>query len=154
MGAVRASTCDSGVRAMRSMRVARCRSGRVAARRGRHSASYMALSSLGGPGSRTTILRWRPTTVSMYWPGALPIGVGEDLGAVEDIGLLGVVGRQGNAASGGALVEIGEDVGVAVQAEVEGGGDGLAGEVVLGGAEATGEDDTSARPERDLARRW
>ena len=58
------------------MRRAMCRSGSVAARRERHSASNIGSSSLGGPGSRMTILRWRPTTVSMYCPGALPLALG------------------------------------------------------------------------------
>ena len=61
---------------MRNMRRAMCRSGSVAASRGLHSASYIGSSSLGGPGSRTTILRCRPTTVSMYCPGALPLAFG------------------------------------------------------------------------------
>ena len=63
------------------------------------------------------------------------------LRAVEDVGLLGVVRRHGHAARGEALVERGEDVGVAAELEAEGGGDGFAGEVVFGGAEAAGEED-------------
>ncbi len=126
---------------MRSRRLARKRGGSRAARRGLQAASKSGLSSLGGPGSRMTILR-RPLTVRVEeLAGGAAVGVVEDLGAFEHVGLLGVVGRHDDAAGGEALVEAGEEIGVAMEREAEGGGDGLAGEVVLGGAEAAGEED-------------
>ncbi len=73
--------------------------------------------------------------------GGAAVGVGEDGGAGEDVGLLGVVGRHDDLAGGVALVEVGDDGVVAVELEVEGCGDGFAGEVVFGGAEAAGEED-------------
>src|SRR6185312_2148351 len=65
----------------------------------------------------------------------------EEDGAVDDVGLLLVVGRHGDAAGDEFLLQREEGCGVAMEGEAESGGDGFAGEVVLGGAEAAGEDD-------------
>ncbi len=73
--------------------------------------------------------------------GGAAVVVFEDGGAVEHVGLLGVVGRHGHLARGEALVELSEDGGVGMKLDVERGGGGFAGEVVFGGAEAAGEDD-------------
>ena len=73
--------------------------------------------------------------------GGAAVLVVEDGGAVEDVGLLGVVGRHDHLACGEAFVERGEDGVVGVEVDAECGGDGFAGEVVFGGAEAAGEDD-------------
>ena len=81
--------------------------------------------------------------------GGAAVGVGEEGGAVEDVGLADVVGRHGHVAGGEACLEGGEDVGVAVEGEVEDLGEALAGEVVFGGAEAAGEDDDVGAGEGD-----
>ncbi len=47
------------------------------------------------------------------------------------------------------LASEGEDAGVGVELEAEGGGDGFAGEVVFGGAEAAGEEDDVSALEGD-----
>ena len=94
------------------------------------------------------------TVVSRYWPGALPFLLSRTVGAVEDVGLLGVVGRHDHLAGGEAFVERGEDGVVGVEVDAERGGDGLAGEVVFGGAEAAGEDDDVGAGEGDAWRRW
>ncbi len=73
--------------------------------------------------------------------GGAAVLVVEDDRAVEDVGLLGVVGWHDHLAGGEAFVEGGEDGVVGVDVDAERGGDGLAGEVVFGGAEAAGEDD-------------
>ena len=73
--------------------------------------------------------------------GGAAVGVFEEDGAVEDVGLFGVVGGHGDLAGGESLVERGEDGGVGAEVDVECGGGGFAGEVVFGGAEAAGEDD-------------
>src|SRR5258707_13871036 len=77
MGEVRASTVDSGMRAMRSWRLARKRGGREALSRGTTCSAKRGLSSLGGPGRRMTILRRLGPSelkrvVSRYWQGAVP----------------------------------------------------------------------------------
>jgi len=83
--------------------------------------------------------------------GSAAVDVVEDLGAFDDVGLPGVVGRHGDAAGGEALVEAGEQLGAAMQWAAEGGGDGLAGEVVLGGAEASHKDDDIGTRERNAS---
>ena len=85
--------------------------------------------------------------------GGAAVFVFEDRGAVEDVGLLGVVGRHDHLAGGEALVEGGEDCVVGVKVEVERGGYGFAGEVVFGGAEAAGEDDDVGAGDCDAWRR-
>ena len=81
--------------------------------------------------------------------GGAALWVLEDGGAFEDVGLLGVVGRHHHLARGEALVERGEDGGVAAKRDAECGGDGFAGEVVFGGAEAAGEEDDVGAGDRD-----
>jgi len=73
--------------------------------------------------------------------GSAAVAVGQELGAGDDVGLAEVVGGHGHLAGGEALGDGGEDGGVAVEGATEGFGDGFAGEVVLGGAEAAGEED-------------
>ena len=73
--------------------------------------------------------------------GGAAVGVGEDGCAFEDVGLLEVVLRHGDAPGGGAGVEGGDLRGVAAEGEGEGFGYGFAGEVVFGGAEAAHEDE-------------
>jgi hypothetical protein len=81
--------------------------------------------------------------------GGAAIGVGEEGGTGEEVGLLGVVGRHGHVAGGEALAEGLEQGVVAVEFEVEGFGEAFAGEVVFGGAEAAGEKDDVGAVERD-----
>src|ERR1700722_19852301 len=73
--------------------------------------------------------------------GGAAVFVFKDGGSVEDVGLLGVVGRHDHLPGGEALVELGEDGGVGVYLDAESGSGGFAGEVVFSGAEAAGEDD-------------
>ena len=73
--------------------------------------------------------------------GGAAVLVVEDYRAIEDVGLLGVVGWDDHLAGGEAFIERGKDGVVRVQVDAERGGDGLSGEVVFGGAEAAGEDD-------------
>ncbi len=122
--------------------------GSSAASRGRHSSAKSVLSSLGGPGRRTTILPASDGGGKVLAGGAAG-AVGENRGAVEDIGLLEVVGRHGDAAVGEASFESGEEIVVAVEGDAQGGGYGLAGEVVFGGAEAAGEEDDVGAGEGD-----
>ena len=68
---------------------------------------------------------------------------------MEDVGLADVVGWHGHVAGGEAGLEGGEDVGVAVEGEVEDLGEALAGEVVFCGAEASGEEDDVGAAEGD-----
>ena len=88
-----------------------------------------------------TIFRWPSTVVSRYWPGGAAVFVVEDDGAVEYVGLLCVVGRHHHLAGGEALVEAGKDVVVRMEGDAQRSGGGFAGEVVVGGAEASREDD-------------
>src|SRR6266851_4871126 len=73
----------------------------------------------------------------------------EDSGAFEHVRLLGVVRRHHHLAGGEAFVELGDDGGVAMQLDIEGAGYGLACKVVLGWAEAAGEDDDVRARDRD-----
>ena len=78
----------------------RCGAGAGTRRGGAGMASVkMGLSSLGGPGRRMTILRrlCRQIGGVEVLAGGAAVGVGEEGGAVEDVGLLGVVGRHGDA---------------------------------------------------------
>ena len=81
--------------------------------------------------------------------GGAAVAVGEELGAVDDLGLLFVVGRHGDAARGETFVERGDGVGVFVELDAERVGDAVAREVVFGGAEAAGGDDDVGARERD-----
>ena len=81
------------------------------------------------------------TAVSRYCAGGAAVFVLDDGGAVEDVGLLGVVRRHDHLARGEAFVECSEDGIVGMETDAECGSDGFAGEVVFGGAEAAGEDD-------------
>jgi len=81
--------------------------------------------------------------------GSAAVLVFEDGSAVEDFGLLGVVGRHDHLAGCETFVERGENGVVGVEADAKRGGDGVAGEVVLGGAEAAGEDDNIGAGEGD-----
>ena len=89
------------------------------------------------------------TVVSRYCAGSAAVLVFEDGSAVEDVGLLGVVGRHDHLAGGETFVECGENGVVGVEADAKRGGDGFAGEVVFGGAEAAGEDDDVGARECD-----
>ena len=73
--------------------------------------------------------------------GGAAVFVVEDGGSGEDVGLLEVVGGHDEVAGGETFFEGFDDGGVGVEREVEGCGCGFAGEVVLGGAEASGEED-------------
>jgi len=86
----------------------------------------------------------------LAWGAA--VGVGEEGGTGEDVGLAGVVGRHGHVAGGEAVVERLEESFVAVELEVESLGEALAGEVVFGGAEAAGEKDDVGAVEGDADR--
>src|SRR5271170_1135369 len=68
--------------------------------------------------------------------GSAAVLVADNGGAVEDVGLLGVVGWHDHLARGEAFVESSEDGVVGVKADAECCGDGLAGQVVFGGAKA------------------
>ncbi len=82
--------------------------------------------------------------------GRAAVEVGQDLGAFDLVGLLGVVGRHLHVAGGEALLEELEDGLVAEEREIEGFGEALAGEVVLGGAEAAGEKDDVGAVDGDV----
>lgn len=82
--------------------------------------------------------------------GGAAVGVGQDGGAFDLVGLLGVVGRHGHVTGGEALAQEFEEGFVAVEREVEGLGEALAGEVVFGGAEAAGEEDDVGAVEGDI----
>ena len=73
--------------------------------------------------------------------GSAAVFVFEQDRAFEDVGLLGVVGRHGDAALGEAALKADEGGVVAAHADAKRGGGGFAGEVVLGGAEAAGKED-------------
>ena len=99
-----------------------------------------------------TILRCRsPGGATGVEPlaGCAAVAVGEEFGAVDDLGLLFVVGRHGDAALGEAFVERGHGVGVFVEFDAERVGDAVAGEVVFRWAEAAGGDDDVGAGERD-----
>jgi hypothetical protein len=81
--------------------------------------------------------------------GSGAVGVGEEDGTLEDIGLTDVVGGHGDVAGGEAGLEGGEYGGVAVEGEVEDLGEALAGEVVFSGAEAAGEENDVGAAEGD-----
>ena len=73
--------------------------------------------------------------------GRAAVGVGQNGCALENVGLLEIVLRHGDAPGGGAGVERGDLRGVAAQGERERFSDGFAGEVVFRGAEAAHEDE-------------
>ena len=64
---------------------------------------------------------------------------------------MALLGGMTMLARGEAFVERGEDGVVGVELDAERGGDGFAGEVVFGGAEAAGEDDDVGAGERDAS---
>ncbi len=68
------------------------------------------------------------------------VGIGEHGRAVENVGLLGVVGGHFPAALGEALFEASENFRIALHGQAERFGDGFASKVVFGGAEAAAED--------------
>ena len=126
--------------------MARWRAGREAARRGLTSVIEEWLEFFGWAGKKDDDLAngfavWSRHRGVEVLAGRAAVFVVEDDCAVEDVGLLRVVGRHHHLARGEAFVESGEDGVVGVKADVECGGGGLAGEVVFGGAEAAGEDD-------------
>ena len=84
--------------------------------------------------------------------GSGAVGIGKDGGAFENVGLLGIVGGHLPAALGEALLQTGEDFGIAVQGDAERFGDSFAGEVVFGGAEAAAEDQNVGAEQAMLAR--
>ena len=72
--------------------------------------------------------------------GRSAIGIRKNGGAIENIGLFGVVGGHLPSALGKSLLQAGENFGIAVERNSEGFGDGFASEIVFGGAEASAED--------------
>ena len=80
--------------------------------------------------------------------GRAAVGVGQQGCAFENVGLLEIVLRHGDAPGGGAGVERGNLRGVAAERERERFGDGFAGEVVFSGAEAAHEDENVDAAER------
>ena len=84
----------------------------------------------------------------MAWSAA--VLVGQDLSAFDLVGLLGVVRRHDDAASDEAMLQEIVDSLVAMKGAVEGFGDALAGEVVFGGTEATGDQDDVGAVDGDL----
>ena len=73
--------------------------------------------------------------------GCGAVGVLDGGGACGDVGLLEIVGGGDEVAAVEAFFDLGDEVGVADEFAVGDFGDDLAGEVVLGGADAAGGDD-------------
>ena len=73
--------------------------------------------------------------------GCAAVGIWENGRAIENVGLLEIVGRHGDAPGGGAGVESGDLRGVAAEGEREGFGGGFASEIVFSGPEAAHEDE-------------
>jgi hypothetical protein len=120
---------------MRRRRLARWRGGSEAARRGLASVSKDAAEAVVG---EVEVLAW----------GAA-VGVGEEGCAVDELGLLGVVGGHGHAAGCKPRLQRQDRGRVGVELEVEGFGGALTGEVVFGGAKAAGEEDDVGAVEGD-----
>ena len=102
----------------------------------------------GRPGEQDNGARLGVDEGAEELPRCAAVLVFEQDGAFEDVGLLGVVGRHGDAALGEAALKSDEGGVVAAHADAESGGGGLAGEIVLGGAEAAGEEDEVGAGER------
>ena len=79
--------------------------------------------------------------VSSHWPGALPLGLGSTVAPSSTSACLRLLAGMGMRQVAARACESGDLVGVAAQGERERFGDGFAGEVVFGGAEAAHEDD-------------
>jgi hypothetical protein len=82
--------------------------------------------------------------------GRAAVGIGENGCAIENVGLLEIVLRHGDAPRGGASVEGGDLRGVAAEGERESFGDGFAGEIVFSGPEAAHEDENVGAGESGL----
>ena len=124
----------------------------MAARRGRDQFSEERLQLLGRPGQQDDDARLAVEGGRKKLAGRAAVGVGQQRRTVEDVGLLGVVGRHGDAAGGEALVQPGEQLVVGLHADAERGGNGLARQVVFGGSEAAREHDDVGTGECDAGR--
>ena len=85
--------------------------------------------------------------------GSGAVGIGKHGGALENIGLLGVVGRHLPAAAGETLLQASQDFRIAPQLQAERFGNGFAGQIVFGGAEAAAEDHDVGAKQAVLGRR-
>ena len=73
--------------------------------------------------------------------GSAAVGVGQQRGAFQNVGLLQIVLRHGDAPGGGASMQRGHLRSVAAQRERERLGHGLAGQIVFGGSQAAHQDE-------------
>ncbi len=117
------------------------RGGTMPRRRGKHSASKSGRALVGRAGKEHDELAIAGEGGVEPLAGRAAVGIGENGCALEDVGLLEIVWRHGDAPGGGAGVEGGDLCGVAAEGERESFGDGFAGEVVFSGAEAAHEDE-------------
>ena len=89
--------------------------------------------------------------MSSHCPGALPRDVLQQFGAGDVVGLLDVVFRHADAQGSGAGVQGGHHLVIAAQLQAQGFGHALAGQIVLGGAQAAGKNDDLSAGERGPA---
>ena len=111
--------------------------GARAASRPWSSVSSIGFSSRGGPGSRTSTCA--PT--STHWPGRGAVAVVEHDAVLDDQRLPPVDRRHRHAARGEARLELGDDRRALDQRPADHARHGLARHVVVGRAEAAGQDD-------------
>ena len=78
------------------------------------------------------------------------VGVGQDVCAVDQVGLLGIVGGHGDATFGKSLVEGCQQIAVAADAHAQGFCDSFTRQIILGGTEATHDADDICATEGEV----